>query len=159
MITIYILKYNPKTITINLPNCVFLDMQSFSVVYYIDPLPKSVIIKAPKLEYIDNYNPTYMINDIYKIKCNNKLIFHKNVTKKINTQEIKSNKEYINFDKYDISEAKTINLKNVKYIFGTLKPKKKVEFITTKDNLIILKKYFKSHFMFKNIKFTINNTQ
>jgi len=153
------IKDSPKTIKINLPNCIFLDIQSFSIVYYIDPLPKSVIIKAPKLKYIDNYNPTYMINNIYKIKCNNKLITRKNVTKKTITKEINSNKKYIDFDKYDISKIKTINLKNVKYIFGTLKPKKKIEFITTKDNLVILKKYFKSHFMFKNIKFIINTTQ
>ena len=148
------IKNSPSKIIINIKKCVFLDIHSFSIVYYIDPLPKEVIINAPKLKYIDNYNPTYMINNIYKLKCKNKLTMPKSTDKDILTNEFKTNKEYFNFKRlYSNKHINKLDIKNVKYVFGYFEPNKIVTVITTKDNVEIFKKYFKSNFKFKNIKF------
>lgn len=148
---------NPTKIIINIKNCIFLDMKSFSIVYYIDPLPLEVIINAPKLKYIDNYNPTYMINNIYKLNCKNKLIMPKRNVKPIKIDEngkFKTNLEYFDLNKLKgVKNIKELNIKNVKYVFGNFEPTKKIKIVISEDNLIIIKKYFKSHFKFKNIKF------
>ena len=144
---------NPTKIVINIKNCIFLDIKSFSVVYYIDPLPEEVIVNAPKLKYINNYSK-YMINNIYKIKSKNKLISPKRTDKKIINNEFKTTQEYFDLNRID-KNIKKLDLRNVKYVFGNFEPIKKIEIIISKDNLTIIKKYFKSCFKFKNIKFIL----